>query len=176
MTLLPGGSVPYFAYGANVHPGWLRRRIPAAVVMGTGELPGYRIAFNKRGRDGAGRSNACPTGSADDRLPGVLYHLPAQDLDKLGAARAGYHAAEVLVETAEGPLTALTWHADATQVEAGLRPWDWYVALIRAGAELHGLPEAHRRWLAAVPTQVDPDADRVAQARAVLEGRAADGS
>jgi hypothetical protein len=72
---------------------------------------------------------------------------------------------------AEGPLTALTWRADATQVEAGLRPWDWYVALIRAGAELHGLPEAHRRWLAAVPTQVDPDADRAAQARAVLEDR-----
>ena len=175
MTLLPGGSVPYFAYGANVHPGWLRRRVPAAVVVGTAELPGYRIVFNKRGRDGAGRSNACPTGSLTDRLPGVLYRVPAQDLDKLGAARAGYHAAEVLVETAEGPLTALTWRADATQVEAGLRPWDWYVALIRAGAELHGLPEAHRRWLDTVPTVVDPDADRAAPARAVLEDRDPDG-
>jgi gamma-glutamylcyclotransferase len=163
-----GGSIPYFAYGANLHPGWLRRRVPAAVQLGAGELPGHRIAFHKRGRDGAGRSNAWRTGDPADRLPGALYRLPCHELERLGAAGAGYRAAELLIETACGPLTALIWRADPGEIEDGLRPWDWYVALIRAGAALHGLPEAHRRWLESVPVAADPDHARAAIAFAVI--------
>lgn len=164
----PGGSVPYFAYGANVHPGWLRRRVPAAIRLGPGVLPGHRIAFHKRGRDGSGRSNAWQTGDAADRLPGALYRVPIQDLERFGAAGAGYQAAEVLIETSAGPLTALTWRAEAAEIEDGLLPWDWYVALIRAGAALQGLPPAHCRWLESVPVAVDPDRDRAAIAFAVI--------
>lgn len=163
------GAFPYFAYGANVHPGWLRRRIPAAEVVGPATLPCHRIAFHKRGRDGAGKSNAWYTGDPSDRLPGVLYRLPAHDFQLLGAAGAGYVAAEVMIETAAGPLPALTWRADPAQIQEGLRPWDWYVALIRAGAALHGLPEAHRRWLASVPCDLDPDRDRAAVAFALID-------
>lgn len=169
----PGGSVPYFAYGANVHPGWLRRRIPVATDLGCGELPGHRLEFHKRGRDGSGRSNAWRTGNTADRLPGFLYRVSVQDLDRLGAAAAGYRAEEVLVETGAGLLTALTWRAGTAQIEDGLKPWDWYVALIRAGAAFHGLPEAHRRWLESVPAAVDPDRARAALALAVIEEGAA---
>lgn len=164
----PGGERLYFAYGANVHPGWLRRRIPAAVALGCGELPGHRLLFHKRGRDGSGRSNAWRTGVAADRLPGVLYRIPADDLARLGAAGAGYQADEVLVETAAGPRAAVTWRADPTEIAAGLLPWDWYVALIRAGAELLGLPEEHQRWLASAPTAKDPDTARAAPARGIV--------
>jgi hypothetical protein len=165
----PGGELLYFAYGANVHPGWLRRRIPAAVALGCGELPGHRLVFHKRGRDGAGRSNAWRTGVAADRLPGALYRLPADDLARLGAAGAGYQADEVVVETAAGSRTAVTWRAEPAEIAPGLLPWDWYVALIRAGGALHGLPEAHLRWLASVPLRVDPDRARAATAFAVIE-------
>lgn len=165
----PGGELLYFAYGANVHPGWLRRRIPAAVALGCGELPGHRLLFHKRGRDGSGRSNAWRTGVAADRLPGALYRIPADDLARLGAAGAGYQADKVLVGTATGPRTAVTWRAESAEIAAGLLPWDWYVALIRAGGALHGLPEAHLRWLASVPLRVDPDRARAATAFAVIE-------
>lgn len=164
----PGGSVPYFAYGANVHPGWLRRRAPTAVAMMPGELPGHRIMFHKRGRDGAGRSNAWPA-EVSDRLPGMLYRVQAQEFARLGAAGAGYRADEVLIETSAGPLTALTWRARPEEIENGLRPWDWYVALIRAGAALHGLPASHCRWLESVAVAVDPDRARAVAAFAVIE-------
>jgi gamma-glutamylcyclotransferase len=140
--------------------------------MMPGELPGHRIMFHKRGRDGAGRSNAWPA-AAIDRLPGMLYRVQTQEFAKLDAAGAGYHAEEVLIETTAGPLTALTWRAKPEEIEDGLRPWDWYVALIRAGAALHGLPASYRRWLESVAVVVDPDRARASAAFAVIENGAA---
>ena len=165
MSRMPGRIV-YFAFGANVHPGWLRRRVPRAQLLGIGVLPGHRLAFRKRGRDGAARSDACPDAAA--RLPGVLYALDAPDLALLGAAGAGYRPAEVVIDTAQGACEAICWRAEPSAIEEGLLPWDWYVALIRAGASLLGLPGEHVRWLDSVPVAADPDPERAALARAVI--------
>lgn len=164
----PRGSVVYFAYGANLHPGWLRRRVQSAVVIGAAALPGHRIEFRKRGRDGSAKSDACSTGIASDRLHGALYRLSADDLQRLGAAEAGYHLDEITVESTEGVLAALTWRADPAQLVAGLPPWNWYLALLRAGAAIHGLPVSHRRWLETVVSAPDPECDRAAIALEVI--------
>lgn len=166
------GRVVYFAYGANLHPGWLQRRIPDARLLGAGALPGYRLEFRKRGRDGAARSDASPSSDPAARLPGALYSVSAPDLGRLGAASAGYRKMDVVVESEQGPVAALAWVAEPGEIAPGLLPWDWYVALIRAGARRLGLDEAHRRWLDAVQSLPDPDADRAAPARAVLAGEA----
>jgi gamma-glutamylcyclotransferase len=166
----PGAPTLYFAYGANVHPRWLARRVPAAELLGPGALPGFRLAFRKLGRDGAGRSDACAAGNSAVALPGALYRLAPEELARLGAAGAGYHLETVSIETGAGPVEAVTWLADPAAVAEGLLPWDWYVGLILAGAERLGLPEDHRRWLAAVPRQHDPDVERAAPARRILAG------
>lgn len=158
----------YFAYGANVHPAWLRRRIPGAILLGPAGLPGHQLVFRKRGRDGAARSDACPSDSSGAVLPGALYGLRERDMQRLGAAGAGYLARRVRVESAGGPQEAIAWVAAPDEVGDGLLPWDWYVALIRAGAELLGFPAAYRSWLASVPTAKDPDAVRAAQAWAIV--------
>lgn len=160
--------VLYFAYGANVHPGWLRRRIPDAELLGAAVLPGYRLAFRKRGRDGAARSDAQPSDTPGDALPGALYALRRTALDRLGAAGAGYRLQEVEVLAAGAPRRALTWRAEDSTVAEGLVPLDWYVALIRAGAALLGLPAPHRRWLDAVQVTVDSESEQSRVARAVL--------
>ncbi|MFU8895231.1 MAG: gamma-glutamylcyclotransferase family protein [Gammaproteobacteria bacterium] len=162
------GRIYYFAYGANVHPGWLRRRIPTAQLVGAGSLPGYCLAFRKRGRDGAARSDACASDVPGAALPGAVYRLRERELAQLGAAGAGYRAMAVRVTAGGGPMQAMTWVAAPAEIAVGLLPWDWYVALIRAGAELLDLPVAHRRWLDSVQTAADPDADRAALARAVI--------
>ncbi|NGP53068.1 gamma-glutamylcyclotransferase family protein [Thioalkalivibrio sp. XN8] len=162
------GHVLFFAYGANVHPGWLRRRVPAARLQGPAFLPGYRLAFRKRGRDGAARSDACPSTEPGAALPGALYELPAGALERLGAAGAGYDVDEVEVLTASGPRRALVFRAAPAELAPDLLPWDWYVALIRRGAELLELPAGHQRWLASVPVQVDADEARSGAARRVL--------
>ena len=163
--------IHYFAYGANVHPGWLKRRIPTAQLVGAGLLPGYCLAFRKRGRDGAARSDACASDEPGAMLPGAVYLLREQELAQLGAAGAGYRTKAVRVMVAGEPLRATTWIAAPAEIATDLLPWDWYVALIRAGAELLALPVTHRRWLDAVQTAADPDPDRVALARAVIAAR-----
>lgn len=160
--------VAYFAYGANVHPGWLRRRVPEAELAGAAELAAHRLVFRKRGRDGAARSDACASDTPGDTLPGALYYLPAEAFGRLGAAGAGYHIADVVVTTADGDVRARTWVADTTEHAEGLLPWDWYVELIRAGAELLDLPAAHRRWLEHVPVARDHDLARASVARQVV--------
>lgn len=169
-----GGRVLYFAYGANVHPGWLRRRVPEAQLRGAACLPGHRLAFRKRGRDGAARSDACPSAEAGAVLPGALYELPAGALERLGAAGAGYEVDEVEVVTTSGACRARVFRAAPGELGEGLLPWDWYVALIRRGAELLGLPAGHQEWLASVPVQVDADEARSRAARAVLSAEAAE--
>jgi gamma-glutamylcyclotransferase len=164
----PGETVLYFAYGANVHPGWLGRRAPAARLVGSAALPGHRLAFRKRGRDGAGRSDACPTDDVAVELPGVLYELPAADLARLGAAGSGYALVDVTVRGAGGWQSARTWRALPEAMADGLSPWHWYLALIRAGAALHGFPPDYCRWLASVPAREDPDRARAALAYEVI--------
>jgi hypothetical protein len=160
--------VLYFAFGANVHPDWLRLRIPDAELLGAAELPGHRLAFRKRGRDGAARSDAQPSDTPGASLPGALYAVRRAALDRMGAAGAGYRIEEVEVLFAGERRRALTWRAEDSAVAAGLVPLDWYVALIRAGASLLGLPAEHRRWLAAVKVQVDADSEQAHAARAIL--------
>jgi len=163
-----GERVLYFAYGANVHPGWLRRRIPDAELLGAAVLPGHRLAFRKRGRDGAARSDAQPGSMPGDTLPGVLYAVRSEALAQLGAAGAGYRMEAVEVLLAGAPRQAVTWRAEDSAVAAGLQPPDWYVALIRAGAAMLGLPAAHQEWLASVPVRVDRDSEQSRIARALL--------
>lgn len=160
--------VLFFAYGANVHPRWLQRRVPEARLLGAAALPGRRLAFRKRGRDGAARSDACPSSEPGAMLPGALYELPAGALQRLGAAGAGYQVDEAQVVTPSGPRRAFVFSARPAEVEEGLLPWDWYVALLRRGAELLDLPAEHLRWLASVPVQVDADEDRAGVAQRVL--------
>jgi hypothetical protein len=163
-----GDRVLYFAYGANVHPGWLRRRIPDAELIGAAALPGHRLAFRKRGRDGAARSDAQPSDTPGDALPGALYAVRREALEQLGAAGAGYRIEEVEVMVAGESRRALTWRADDAFVAEGLVPLDWYLALIRAGASRLGLPAAHRRWLATVEARVDRESAQSHLAREVL--------
>lgn len=164
----PGDCVLFFAYGANVHPGWLRRRVPGARLLGAAALPGHRLAFRKRGRDGAARSDVRPDSEPGAMLPGALYELPAEALQRLGAAGAGYLVEEADVVTPEGPRRAMLFRAAPAELDDSLLPWDWYLALLRRGAELLDLPAGHQRWLASVPVQVDADEDRAGAAWQVL--------
>jgi hypothetical protein len=60
------------------------------------------------------------------------------------------------------------YRARPDAVRRGLRPYDWYHALVVSGARHHGLPEAYVERLAAVAANPDPDAGRAAKEHALL--------
>ncbi len=64
----------YFAYGSNMSSVRLRERVPAARSLGRAQLAGFRLAWNKPGRDGSGKANIVVAQA--EILWGVLYEFP----------------------------------------------------------------------------------------------------
>lgn len=58
----------------------------------------------------------------------------------------------------------------ARQVDAGLQPFEWYRALVVAGAREHALPAHYVAQLAAVPAWPDPDPARAQRHHALIGG------
>lgn len=161
-------AVLYFAYGSNLLRERLLKRCSGSKLTGPAVLRGHRLCFHKRSADGSGKCAFVPSEASD--LFGVLWTLPAEQLSALDLVEGvgnGYDRARICVEAADGTAAeALTYQA--TSLVLGLKPYDWYLALVRAGAVQHQLPESLVAMLDAIHTQADPKPARP-QRREALE-------
>lgn len=150
----------YFAYGSNLHPLRLMRRLENPRLVGTARLDGWVIDFDKRGRDGSGKCSIAPgTGC----VYGAVYALSAADktrLDIIEGVGAGYECIEVELP---GSDRASTYVAMPQARSPGLAPFEWYLQLVVAGADFHGFPAAYRAGLVARHAVPDPDPARAAE-------------
>lgn len=161
----------YFAYGSNLHPRRLAERAPSAVALGPAALEGHAMRFHKRGRDGSGKCDATWTGRPGDVVLGMLYRLSAADvatLDRREGAGDGYEARAVRVRSGDDVVAAFTYLAVPSAVDPALTPWDWYKALVVAGARHHRFPADYVRAIDAVPSRPDPDPERAREHEALL--------
>ena len=159
----------YFAYGSNMFTRRLAARTPSAVAVTTGFTGGRRLAFDKVSRDGSGKCDLERTGTAADRVFGVVYEIALAEkasLDEAEGLGRGYDAETVTVHTGAGEVRALTYVA--TTKDPGLRPYRWYRALVVAGAEEHALPRGYVEAIRCVEAIDDPDAARRTRNEALL--------
>lgn len=131
----------YFAYGSNLLTQRLVHRCDAARPLGVAQASGYRVGFAKYSHvDGSGKATILPDAGA---AWGVLYELPKTQLevlDEIEGVGKGYDRLEALtVEGQDGACEAVSYIA--SEPREGLPPFDWYLALILAGARQHRLPE-----------------------------------
>lgn len=140
-------------------PARLTARCPSARCLGRAEVPGFTLRFDKRGLDGSGKATLIP---APDHVQGVLFRMSPADLaalDRAESAARGYDRHDSITIRHDGQaLRAMTYLAP--QPVAGLKPFDWYLALVLAGARLHRLDPAYLAWSYAQPRQPDPEPDR----------------
>jgi gamma-glutamylcyclotransferase len=154
-------SFLYFAYGSNLLTRRLRaaNRAPSAQPLGVGRLSHHRLTFDKLSdRDGSGKCDAERTDRLTDCVVGVVYRIECAEqaaLDLVEGVGLGYRRVEVEVETDGGTLTCRTYLA--TLKRAGIKPFDWYKALVLAGAREHGLPNAYIEAIERVDVESDPD-------------------
>jgi len=163
----------YFAYGSNLHPRRLAARVASAVALGSAALEGHLLRFHKRGRDGSGKCDAAWTGRSGDVVLGALYRLDAPDVVTLGRIEGvghGYDACDVRVRVGTAEIDAFTYRAEAAHVDPTLVPWDWYKALVLAGARHHRFGDAYVGAIEAVASRADPDVGRAAEHAALLAG------
>lgn len=159
----------YFAYGSNMLDERLchRTRCPSGRVIGTGAAAGWRLAFAKRGADGSGKATMLRSSRASDRVHGVLFQIDLAERAILDAVEGpGYERLDDLaVERLGGagpPVTveASVYVAREGAIDPTLVAFDWYRALVIAGARRHGLLADVIAEIESVPVRPDPSPTR----------------
>ena len=157
-------TVTYFAYGSNMLSARLRARCPSARARGPASVTGWRIAFSKPSLDGSGKATLARVKNDSARIFGVLYDIAAADmpaLDRVEEKGVGYDRTDefnVVCMTRNSVFSHTTYIARAPV--AGLKPYDWYLALVIAGAREHGLDENYIATLLRVSCAPDPHPER----------------
>ena len=157
MNSVAGEPSYIFAYGSNLLRSRIQARCPSVALHGIGYTTHRRVLFDKRSDDGSGKANAAYTGSAEDRIWGVLHTMSPEDKAKLDIHETGSALEQILVHRGDGTATpAVTYVAHEACRASGLAPYDWYLAYVVHGAREQGLPPAYVERLAAVEFTVDP--------------------
>jgi gamma-glutamylcyclotransferase (GGCT)/AIG2-like uncharacterized protein YtfP len=142
----------YFAYGSNLHPEHMRRRVSSAAAIGPALLRGMRLTLDKHGRDGSGKANL-----TEDRASGVwgvIYTIEHSHWAVLDAIEAGYQRIRVSVEHT-GKALGVETYASTLRTSKPIA-FDWYKRLIVDGARAHGLPETWVAQLELLPARAAP--------------------
>ena len=127
----------YFAYGSNMNRLRAGLRIPGALDIGRGELPGWRLVERLY-------ADIVPSKREGAAVEGILYRVGAEELEALDRYEgypAVYDRKVVTVLWRGRPVKAWTYFMaePAATNRTGLRYPEWYRLICRDGAKEHGL-------------------------------------
>lgn len=157
-------TIQYFAYGSNMLTERLRARCLSAKAQGVASADNYVLAFCKKSRDGSGKATLCP--AARGQVFGVVFDLDESELPKLDEAEGagnGYDRIEdfqVHMAGSRAPRSVVIYIANSVFIDQSLKPYDWYVKLVVAGARQQGLPLQCTDEIEAMQSIADPKPDR----------------
>lgn len=164
----------YFAYGSNMLTQRLQSRCPSAESIGLAHAHGYNVCFKKKsGNDKSGKATLV-RGEPIDKIPGVLFQIQRSELERLDKYEGkdkGYYRVDDFPVISEdgGSILSMTYVSE--KLVEGLFPYDWYLALVIAGAIQHKLPNEHIEYLKERIFEPDKDTYRKSrlEALSVLE-------
>jgi len=154
-------SLIYFAYGSNMLPRRLTMRCPSARVVGPAIVAGHDLQFSKVSKDGSGKATLV---RAAAETPGALFEIAEADLGALDRAEGrglGYDRIdqfEVEIIGTGRRVRATTYLA--TAINRQLKPYDWYLAVVIAGAKYHELGGDYLARLQEFQHEIDPNEKR----------------
>jgi len=159
----------YFAYGSNMLPARLLDRCPSARPIGVGIARDFSLKFSKASKDLSGKATLVAAEGA--RVPGVIFEIDLaeqSELDRHEGLGSGYRRDDAMPidDIARGG-TVQTSSYLGTSLDAHLKPFDWYLAIVIAGANHHGLDAAHIAALRATEFVEDTDLDRKTRVAAI---------
>lgn len=159
-------TLRYFAYGSNMLRERLVARVSTAQAVAVGVVRDYRLDFAKVSADGSGKGDM--VASPGDEVWGLVHEFDADRRADLDRHEGGhYHAREVVVSTPSGDEMAWSYMAEPQRRDTSKVPYDWYLALIIAGARQGGLPAACIQALEAMAFDVDGKEDRATRQEAL---------
>lgn len=162
--------ISYFAYGSNMLTERLQARCRSARLRGPAQADGFTLSFSKRSDDGSGKATVVAS-DASACVYGVVFDIDEGDVYNLDRSEGpGYNrenAFEVVMEPDRLPLSVTTYMANCQYVNHALKPYNWYVDLIVAGARQHHLPLLYIKALAETCTVDDPNPNRKSRVEAL---------
>lgn len=152
----------YFAYGSNMLTERLTARCPSARPMGVAHAPNHALEFSKKGKDASGKATLVHRQNAHQH--GVIFQINTEELSILDAIEGvgvGYERIEnfSVVSASNGEILLANTYL-ATSPKSGLKPFDWYLALVIAGAKQHNLPAQQTNKFNQTPYLIDPKTNR----------------
>lgn len=160
----------YFGYGSNMLLSRIQNRVPSANLITKARLDDHALRFHKRSRDGSGKCNVVP--EPNQSVYGVVFDVSSADLQALDEAEQQgrrYRRQQITVQGTNATLDAFAYVAEPFYIDDSLLPYEWYHALVLAGAQQHDFPDAYINQVASVPTCPDPNRKRRQQHKALLE-------
>jgi len=147
----------YAAYGSNLHPVRLARRIASAQLIGTTYLPDWSLRFHKRSVDASGK---CSIQQGSSGVHFAIYDINEADkqvLDAIEGAGSGYAEISLVMPTYG---RCFSYTASETYIDDTLEPYDWYRELVLAGARWLHFPKDYVSAIAGVSAYRDPELPR----------------
>lgn len=155
----------YFAYGSNMLPSRLLGRCPSAKAVGLGVARAWSLKFSKISKDGSGKATL--VAAPNSAIPGVIFQIDLgerEQLDQHEGVGFGYKRDDdFVVEGSAGPTSSYF----GTALDQALRPFDWYLATVIAGAEYHRLDADHVSALRSTLFVNDANLERKTRAAAI---------
>lgn len=154
---------PYLAYGSNLHPERLRRRLGYVRLLRTVKLDGFRLSFEKRGRDGSGKCNLYRTSHGSGVAHGAIFEISRGGkrlLDGIEGLGKGYREEQLDLNGSGHREKVFAYVAEHTHIDEELRPYSWYRELVVLGAEFHGFPDEYVRSIKSIHALQDADWSR----------------
>ncbi len=155
-------AVVNFAYGSNLHPMRLSKRVKSASLIGTGYTSRRRLEFHKKSADGSGKCDI-PEDTASSIVYGALFSITDSDwptLQRFEGVGAGYAESWVSVSTTAGVVLACVFLAQPEYIEPSLSPYEWYKTLVLEGARFHAFPDEYLNAIKTVISIPDPNTNR----------------
>jgi gamma-glutamylcyclotransferase len=137
-------SFYYFAYGSNMLTSRLEARCPSAKVICIATAKGYSLDFLKESKDSSGKATLVL--SEGSNTQGVIFELTDTELSCLDRAEGPDYernSSFVVHDDIGNEINTFTYLAK--KQTTGLKPYDWYLALIIAGGLEHKINISHMR-------------------------------
>ena len=131
-------SYRYAAYGSNLHPLRLNRRVPSATLIGTSFLPSWALQFSKRSdKDGTGK---CTISRDGEGVYLAIFEIDISEQVKLDRCEGlGYGYNDLILNDPQfGACT--TYVADKGSIDESSTPVDWYKEYVLLGCEFNRFP------------------------------------
>lgn len=134
----------YFAYGSNLHPLRLTKRIASANLLEKVELARYCLKFHKRGDDGSSKCNIVKTDDVRDIVHGAIYAISAEhktDLDEYEGE--GYFDHPIRIQGQNALYHCFAYIAEETHIDEDMQPYQWYKDLVVEGSRYLKFPDIY---------------------------------